>query len=776
MKSGEKGGEQREKELVRLRKRVADLEAKQVQSVHSHDGRRQSDDIFSTVFLNSSDVQLIVDDESGTIIRANKAVKTLLDYDEADLVGKHHSILYPPERETPREESLKRINVYGPVLEGQKLMRADGSLFPAELTATLIPWDDGEAILVTFRDVSERVRAQRALRESEEKYRNLAELLPGIVFEIDLNMDFSFVNRCGLEALGYHTDELVGDGDPLNVVVSGDRKQLATDIERVFSGETLAGNEYTLLRKDGSSFPVALYATPIVQDARIVGFRGVGVDITELKRTQEALEGAKRTLEIRVAERTAELAQSNEQLRREVAERTRTQEALTSSEQRTRAIVETAIDCIFIKDSSLTYTLVNPAMELLLGLTEEEIIGCTDYHLFGKEAGEHLKAVEERVLAGESIEEEHTRPVKGGLTTFLDVRAPMRDDRGSIVGVCGISRNITERRKTQVPQRHDGSDFPSPAMKKTLDQALLAAQGETMTLLTGESGSGKDYLARFIHDRSKRSTGPFYTINCAALPPELAESELFGHEAGSFTGASRAKRGLLELAEGGTLLMNEIGELSRGMQAKLLTFMDTKTFTRVGGEKSVTVNARLIAATNRDLEKEVAEGRFRTDLFYRLNVLRIRVPPLRERMEDIPLLVGQILTQISVELQLPITPEVDSTDMSLLKHYGWPGNVRELRNVLERALIVSGEGPLRFDSLAERRNGSRDWSWKTAFPPDLPLNDLVKHLKRSIIQEALTRTGGRKKDAARLLGITRHVLRRQIEASGLTDEDASKSP
>jgi len=770
MKKREKGQRAEAGELTWLRKRVAELEARSAREEQRSAGRTSPEDVFSTIFLNSSDIQLIVDIESGRIIKANRAAERILNCDNEDLIGKHYSILYPPERCTRRDECLDEITVYDSVLEGQYLVRADGSLFPAELTATLVPWEEREAILVTFRDVSERIRVQQALKESEEKYRHLAELLPGIVFEIDLNKNFTFVNRSGLEALGYQPEEILGGGNPLGAVIAENRARFSHDMESVFSGETLAGNEYTALRKDGSTFRVALYATPIVRDNRAVGFRGVGADITDLKRTQEALESAKKTLEIRVAERTAELAESNDQLRREVAERTRAEEALRNSEQRFRAIFDTAIDCIFIKNTSLKYTLVNPAMEQLLSLPPSRIIGRTDFDLFGPEAGEHLKAVDERVLKGESIEEEHTRPIKGSPTTFLDVRAPMRNNQGNTIGVCGISRNITERRETQVTVSSDEPDYPSAAMKAALDQAMSAAQSDTTTLLTGESGSGKDYLARYIHNRSRRSSGPFYSINCAALPPELAESELFGHEAGAFTGANRAKRGLLELAEGGTLLLNEIGELSLRMQAKLLTFMDTKTFTRVGGERSVTVNARLLAATNRDLEKEVTRRRFRVDLFYRLNVLRIRVPALRERIEDIPTLVNDILTQIAVELQLAAPPKIDAANMTRLSLYSWPGNVRELRNVLERALIVSGSGPMRVDSLAQSPNGSPDWSWSTTFPPRIPLTDLVKSLKRSVIQEALARTGGKKTEAARLLGVTRHILRRQIEAAGLAGQ------
>jgi transcriptional regulator with PAS, ATPase and Fis domain len=182
-------------------------------------------------------------------------------------------------------------------------------------------------------------------------------------------------------------------------------------------------------------------------------------------------------------------------------------------------------------------------------------------------------------------------------------------------------------------------------------------------LIEGESGSGKDYLARYIHNNSKRSGGPFYAINCAAIPEDLAESELLGHEAGAFTGAIRRKRGLVELAEGGTLLLNEIGELSLPIQAKLLTFLDTFSFTRVGGEKSVTVNVRIMAATNKDLSQAVSRGEFRRDLFFRLNVYGIRVPTLRERLADIPVLTRQIVGQLARELQLTAGLSICPEDM-----------------------------------------------------------------------------------------------------------------
>ena len=285
--------------------------------------------------------------------------------------------------------------------------------------------------------------------------------------------------------------------------------------------------------------------------------------------------------------------------------------ALKESEERFRAIFETTEDCIFIKDHTLRYTHVNPAMERLFERPTSELIGRTEREIFGEEISNVIQDVDIRVLNGELVEGEQTRLVNGTPVTFSEIRMPMADSSGSIIGLCGIARNVTDRKLASARPAPPDSGYRSKAVCDTLAALAQAIQSNSIVLLTGESGSGKDYFARYIHDNSKRASGPFFAINCAAVSPELAESELFGHEAGSFTGAGRRKKGLLELAEGGTLLLNEIGELSLRLQAKLLTFLDSRTFTRVGGEKSVTVNARLIAATNRDLEKEVDEGTFR---------------------------------------------------------------------------------------------------------------------------------------------------------------------
>jgi DNA-binding NtrC family response regulator len=253
------------------------------------------------------------------------------------------------------------------------------------------------------------------------------------------------------------------------------------------------------------------------------------------------------------------------------------------------------------------------------------------------------------------------------------------------------------------------------------------------------------------------------------VPPGLAESELFGHEAGAFTGAQRRKRGLLELAEGGTLLLNEIGELSSEIQAKLLDFIETRTFRRVGGEKKVKVNARLMAATNRPLEAEVAAGRFRQDLFYRINVLRVELPPLRERLADIPALVRLFMSQLTVEMQTSALPTVDRESLEKMSRYHWPGNVRELRNIIERGLILCKNGRLTPPCI-DFGTQSHEAPSCCALGNGESFAHIVRATKKSLIEEALRLCQGKREKAAQMLGMSRHALKRQMKTLGLYEE------
>jgi PAS domain S-box-containing protein len=436
--------------------------------------------------------------------------------------------------------------------------------------------------------------------------------------------------------------------------------------------------------------------------------------------------------------------------------------SLLRSAERYRSLFNAIPDLVFTKDQELRFSEVNPAMEKTFGLHASEIVGRTSEQIYGLEAGERIRAWDLRVLSGETIEEEHTVEVKGENLAFHEVRVPIRNSSGEIIGICGIGRDITERRLAMLKPSVTRSGYSSKVMKDTLELAGQAAATDSIILLLGESGSGKDHLARWIHEHSKRSGSPFLTINCAAVPQDLAESELFGHESGAFTGARNRKKGLLELAEGGTLLLNEIAELPQYLQSKLLVFLDSRSFHRLGGQKSVHVDARILAATHRTLEDEVQAGRFLKPLYYRLNVLQIRVPPLRERLDDIAQLSRELIDKIAAEMNLSKIPTLDHESLKALMRHSWPGNVRELRNVLEKGLILWHSGKLKLD-LPEPQLNADSLSFQIPVPFGKSLKELSKEFDRLVCLEAIRRNGGNRTAAARS-GLSRDSLYRHLRS------------
>lgn len=301
----------------------------------------------------------------------------------------------------------------------------------------------------------------------------------------------------------------------------------------------------------------------------------------------------------------------------------------------------------------------------------------------------------------------------------------------------------------------------SRAMERVFEIIRQISPSNCTVLITGDSGTGKELVARAIHQKSPRKDKPFIPIHCAALSPSLLESELFGHERGAFTGAVTQKKGKFEIADGGTIFLDEINEIPLEMQVKLLRFLEMREFERVGGTRSIRVDIRLLAATNTDLETLVQEHRLREDLYYRLNVVRIELPTLRERREDIPLLVHAFIVEfsrINRKQVTAITPEA----LQKLQAYDWPGNIRELKNCVESMVVLTKKTVLGVEDLPPQIQPAR--------PPELPISSSlnIKTIEKELIRNALMQSSGNKRQASELLGISRRTLYRKMEEYGLT--------
>lgn len=354
--------------------------------------------------------------------------------------------------------------------------------------------------------------------------------------------------------------------------------------------------------------------------------------------------------------------------------------------------------------------------------------------------------------------------MKRGAYDFL--AKPVNLDRLELLLKRGLSERMlgaeNQRLKAQLDAKYGFENIigSSGAMQEVFDVIRQVAPTRTTVLIQGESGTGKELVARALHQCSPRSQGPFVAVHCAALSPTLLESELFGHEKGAFTGATERRRGRFEMADGGTLFLDEIGEIDPSLQVKILRVLEERKFERVGGSQLVEVDVRLVAATNRDLAKMVAEGTFREDLFYRLHVVNVVLPPLREREGDLVLLAQHYLKTLSAEHGKKIkgiTPEA----MDALAAHAWPGNVRELRNAIERMIVLSGGDKLTV----------RDLPPNLRSPPPRPEvaqpGKVLREAERHLIEEALKRHKGSRTDAAAELGISRRTLHRKLNEFGL---------
>lgn len=403
-----------------------------------------------------------------------------------------------------------------------------------------------------------------------------------------------------------------------------------------------------------------------------------------------------------------------------------------------------------------------------LVITDLKMPGMSGHDLLKKLAG-YRPSVPVIVFTGHGTVEDAVNAIRAGAYDFMT--KPVNLDHLALLVKRALESRELARQNMELlheveRQRHRSSIIgKSQAMGRVFDLIRKVASSKASVLITGESGVGKELVADALHNLSSRVDGPFIKVHCAALAESLLESELFGHEKGAFTGASIRKRGRFELANEGTLFLDEIGEINQNVQVKILRVLQEKSFERVGGETTIEVDVRLIAATNRDLKEEIANGRFREDLYYRLNVVNIHVPPLRERKDDIPLLAMAFLKEFAQDNKRDINA-FESKAMSALYTYSWPGNVRELRNSIESALVLASGNSIQLEDLPEsiRKIGEQKII-------RIENGTSLQDAEKIIIQETLAAQGGNKSRTAEILGIGRKTLYQKINDYKLAKPD-----
>lgn len=434
----------------------------------------------------------------------------------------------------------------------------------------------------------------------------------------------------------------------------------------------------------------------------------------------------------------------------------------------TEAILESISDGVFTVDPEWRITSFNRAAEQITGIARKEALGKPCSEVFRSSMCEGACALRRTLETGKPVINRAGYIVDphGRRTPISVSTAVLRNRQGQVIGGAETFRDLSEvealRQELSSRSQLGNLVSHSPAMRKISELIPIVAESLSTVLINGETGTGKELLAQAIHRQSKRAKKPFVAVNCGALPDSLLESELFGYKKGAFTGAVQDKPGLFARADGGTLFLDEIGEISSALQVRLLRFLQERSYEPLGGTRSETADVRIITATHRNLDELVAQGKFREDLFYRINVIRLTLPPLRQRQEDIPLLVENFIDRFNRQ-QHKNVPGITSGALEILRAGSWPGNVRELENVIERAFVLCGGARIAVHHLPEELTGK-----KALPPPSGTIAAVVQTTEEQTILAALQQYRNNRSAAAAKLGINRSTLYRKIRGLKLT--------
>jgi formate hydrogenlyase transcriptional activator len=692
-----------------------------------------SEDRYRDLVEHSEDL-VCTHDLEGNLLSVNPAPARLLGYEVTELLKIPMRDLIAPDYRGMFDEYLARIKANGADKGLLCVMTRSGEPRIWEYNNTLRT--DGVPTPIVrgmAHDITDKRRAELTSQASEHRYRQLFEENVAGVAISNLDGEVLDCNDAWARTLGYSSAKEVRGRQTSDFCLSiSERKSL---LEELTAKGTFVGREIQLKKKDGTPVWVLFNAAALHGDGAPV-IQATAIDVTERRQAEQELR---------------------------------------HSEERFRVALKDSPITVFNQDRDLRYTWIyNPQFHC-----REDIIGKTDNELLGPEAGARLTELKRRVMATGTLLREEVAITQGNKRSVFDLTIePLLDADGNVIGITAAAvdiarlREMTDRLqeakdKLVLEKSYLESEIQtefgfeeiigqSSVLRDVLKKARVVAPTDSTVLLLGETGTGKELVARAVHALSSRHSRNFIKLNCAAVPSGLLESELFGHEKGAFTGAVNQKVGRIELADKGTLFLDEIGELPLELQPKLLRVLQDREFERLGGVHTLHVDVRIISATNRDLRQDIADRKFREDLFYRLNVFPIQLPPLRERRSDIPMLVQHFVNKHATRMGKQVETIPDET-MDVLQNWIWPGNIRELENMIERMVIMT-----KGSTLAE--------------PPvelDVPqevTDDNLTEMEREHIVRILRETNGvlsGPDGAANRLGIKRTTLQSMLKRFGI---------
>ena len=634
-------------------------------------------------------------------------------------------------------------------------------------------------------------RAQLELEASRDRYSDLYDFSPvGYVTVSEKGLILQANLSCAA-MLGIERSSLIGK--PFSRFVKKDDQDVFyLHQKKLFETKAKQVCELNLIRKDRTQFYAQLESIA-VKDAKgsTLQTRTTITDINDRKLAEEALRKAHDELERQVKERTGELSKTNKELKQEIKERKNAEKAVRKSQERYMLAVSGSTDGIWDWDILSNTVFYSDRFKEILGYTSEEFPDTLDAFrscLHPEDDEAVWAAVERHLQERIPYNIEYRLKTKSGEYRWFHARGQAKwDDKGNAIRMSGALQDISERREAvqnlrdafveikelknrleaekaylqeeiKLEYNFENIIGNSDELRYTLYKVEQIAQTDTAVIILGETGTGKELIARAIHGSGHRKNRALVKVNCATLPLNLMESELFGYEKGAFTGAFDRRLGRFEVADGATLFLDEIGELPIELQAKLLRVIQDGEFERLGSSRTLKVDVRIIAATNRNLEEEVRNGRFRKDLWYRLNIFPITVPPLKKRMEDLPMLVKFFVDRVSRKLGKPIDT-IPKSVMVALQNYHWPGNVRELENVIERAVINASGNKLRLMDTLDNPQKNLTTTPKTL--ETVERNHIVR-----ILEETRWKVSG-KNGAAEILGLNSSTLRARMRKLGI---------